>query len=166
MNSFRVLKENFGNTGEYIAEDKAYVEFKRCESLAQLNRALKQKNKVANVFHKLLYYFKDILLDKAGLYATSPVRVLLSMFLAYVFFSLMYVLTFYLGVGGFSSSSGEGLWHVVSDSFYVSIVTYWTIGYGDLSPFGFNRFLSGLEGFFCVFLMSYFTVAFVRRILR
>ncbi len=163
---FRVLKENFGNTGEYIAEDKAYVEFKRCESLAQLNRALKQKNVVSNVFHKLLYYFKDILLDKAGLYATSPIRVLLSMFLAYVFFSLMFVVTHYLGIGGFSSSSGEGLWSVVADSFYVSIVTYWTIGYGDLSPFGFNRFLSGLEGFFGVFLMSYFTVAFVRRILR
>jgi len=40
------------------------------------------------------------------------------------------------------------------------------VGYGDCSPVGLFKFLSPIEGFIGVFLMSYFTVAFVRKILR
>ncbi|MBK7710318.1 MAG: hypothetical protein IPJ37_04745 [Bacteroidales bacterium] len=41
-----------------------------------------------------------------------------------------------------------------------------TIGYGDVYPVGLSRLVSGLEGFMGVFMMSYFTVAFVRKVLR
>src|ERR1700758_2880596 len=39
---FRILKENFRNNGQYDDEDFAYIEFKRCESKAQLEDAKKK----------------------------------------------------------------------------------------------------------------------------
>ncbi|MCK5311801.1 MAG: hypothetical protein KAJ62_06810 [Desulfobacteraceae bacterium] len=42
-----------------------------------------------------------------------------------------------------------------------------TIGYGDIQPANFSGIiLSGFEGFMGLFLMSYFTVTFVRKVLR
>jgi hypothetical protein len=54
----------------------------------------------------------------------------------------------------------------IAKAFYHSAVTFLTIGYGDYYPDGINRLISGLEGFMGLFTMSYFTVAFVRKILR
>ena len=54
----------------------------------------------------------------------------------------------------------------ISVAFYHSAITFFTIGYGDYYPSGFFRWLSSIEGFVGLFLMSYFTVAFVRKILR
>ncbi|OQY00769.1 MAG: hypothetical protein B6I20_08280 [Bacteroidetes bacterium 4572_117] len=55
---------------------------------------------------------------------------------------------------------------LVEKGFYHSAITFLTIGYGDYYPSGIIRWLSGVEGFIGLFLMSYFTVAFVRKILR
>jgi hypothetical protein len=55
---------------------------------------------------------------------------------------------------------------MVAKSFYHSAVTFLTIGYGDHYPYGMVRWVSAIEGFVGLFLMSYFTVAFVRKILR
>ena len=56
-------------------------------------------------------------------------------------------------------------WSLVN-ALYFSVVTLATIGYGDFAPDGFARIIAGTEGFMGVFMMSYFTVAFVRKILR
>ena len=55
---------------------------------------------------------------------------------------------------------------MVARAFYHSAITFLTIGYGDYYPSGIIRWLSSVEGFSGLFLMSYFTVAFVRKILR
>ena len=49
---------------------------------------------------------------------------------------------------------------------FASSITFFTIGYGECTPLGFLKIISPIEGFTGVFLMSYFTVAFVRKILR
>lgn len=162
---YRLLKENFHNTGEYEAEDKAYIYFKRNESKSILFHSLKKSN-LNKLSAYLSYYFKDLLLDKAGLYATSPVRVLWSMLISYIFFSLLLVFTSFSQLGDLTGSSEHHLLSVISDSLYFSIITYLTIGYGDFCPLGIDRWIAGIEGFVGVFLMAYFTVAFVRRILR
>lgn len=86
---FRILKENFKNLGLYNAEDKAYVEFKRCESKADLTESVKEKPLTA-IYKYPFYWFKLGLFDRAGLYATSPVRVLITMLTCFVVFSLVY----------------------------------------------------------------------------
>ena len=161
---FRILKENFQSQGLYNDEDRAYVEFKRCESRAELTEALAEK-KWSAVYRYPLYWFKLVLFDKAGLYATSPVRVLLTMLSFYLLFSFIYVFLIQFTSADIIASVDDQL-GVFARSFYHSAITFLTIGYGDHYPFGSIRWVSSLEGFFGLFLMSYFTVAFVRKVLR
>lgn len=161
---FRILKENFKNLGLYNSEDYAYVEFKRCESKANLTESVKQK-RVNGLYQYPLYWFKLGLFDKAGLYATSPVRVLITMLTCFIIFSLIYLLLLWQTSADIVASVDDHL-SMVARSFYHSAITFLTIGYGDHYPFGAVRWVSAIEGFFGLFLMSYFTVAFVRKVLR
>jgi hypothetical protein len=163
---FRILKENFRVTGQYSDEDKAYVEFKRLESRSLLEESVSRKP-ISAIWMYPLYWFKLLVLDRAGLYATEPVRVMISMLVCYTFFSIVFILLSLFTSADIVSSLGDpdrlGL---VAKSFYHSAITFLTIGYGDYYPSGIIRWVSGVVGFTGLFLMSYFTVAFVRKILR
>ena len=161
---FRNLKENFKNLGLYNSEDRAYVEFKRCESKANLYENI-NRNPIKAIYQYPLYWFKLGLFDKAGLYATSPVRVLITMITCFVIFSLVYYFML-LWSGADIIASVDDQLSMMARSFYHSAITFLTIGYGDHYPYGAVRWVSALEGFFGLFLMSYFTVAFVRKVLR
>lgn len=164
-NQFRILKEEFNNAGKYNDEDRAYVEFKRCEQKAYLQVDLQ-----GNFFSKLraypLYVFKWLVFDKMGRYATSPMRVITSMSIIYIIFSVLYyVLPFFISASLQSSLQLTDA-HSLAVAFYYSAVTFFTIGYGDYYPLGYFRVAATTEGFLGMFLMSYFVVAFVRKILR
>jgi len=161
---FRILKENFKNLGLYDAEDKAYVEFKRCESKVDLTESVKEKP-VTSIYQYPLYWFKLGLFDRAGLYATSPVRVLITMLTCFVVFSLVCYFMLLWSSADIIAVVDDQL-SMMARSFYHSAITFLTIGYGDHYPYGALRWVSAIEGFFGLFLMSYFTVAFVRKILR
>ncbi len=161
---FRILKENFKNLGQYNDEDRAYVEFKRNELKAELGESL-EKNPLNGIYHYPAYLFKLVLFDLAGLYATSPVRVLVTMLASFLVFSLVYFLLMLYTSADIVASVDDQL-GMLARSFYHSAITFLTIGYGDHYPVGSIRWVSSLEGFSGLFLMSYFTVAFVRKILR
>ena len=163
---YRTLKENFRVIGQYADEDNAYVEFKRHEAKADLNDSLTAQPYSA-FFMYPVHWFKLIVFDKAGLYATNPLRVIISMFVTYVFYSLLYVVL-ELATGSIllETTSHNETATLLGKAFYFSFVTYFTIGYGDFVPMGFLRWIAGFQAFTGLFLMSYFTVAFVRKILR
>ncbi len=166
---FRVLKENFRVNGQYEDEDLAYIEFKRCEALANLNEE-KKGNALQALFAYPKYYFQKYVFDFVGRYATAPSRVLLNAILTiFVFGIIFYVTTTYFHtIGSVESTLPSNLnrlqefWNCI----YYSAITFLTIGYGDYFPYGILKLIATLEGFTGVFLMSYFTVAFVRKILR
>jgi len=162
---FRILKENYNVTGKYDDEDRAYVMFKRLEAKAALEEAKKSLKGIRLVSAYLNYGFRYLVFDAAGQYATNPVRVLVSMGVSYVFFSLIYLFEMLFTRADIIASVDDKL-SVVAKAFYHSAITFLTIGYGDHYPFGPIRWMSGVEGFVGLFLMSYFTVAFVRKILR
>ncbi len=163
---FRLLKENYMITGKYEYEDLAYVEFKRTEAIADVEEAVKQ-NSLNRLWVWPKYASQWLILEKMGKYATAPLRVLLSMLVAYTVFSLLYyVLMMFSGSSIYSSIGDPDKLGPLAVSFYHSAITFLTIGYGDYYPSGFIRVLSGIEGFTGLFMMSYFTVAFVRKILR
>jgi len=163
---FRILKENFSSTGKYSDEDHAYVSFRRLESIAILKESL-NKNKWSALWEYPAYAFKWLVFDKIGLYATSPGRVLLSVIIMWFFFGTLFYIDEVLGVGHTMSSVGNpDHLSILSQSYYHSVITFFTIGYGDVYPQGLSRIISGIEGFTGVFMMSYFTVAFVRKVLR
>lgn len=163
---FNILKQNFNNTGQYNNEDSAYIYFKRYEMQALVKSKVK-KNKLSIIWVYPTYLFKIIVFDRMGLYATSPGRVLISVVICWFIFGLGYFSIFKLELGATTSSVGNpDQISVLMQSFYHSAVTFFTIGYGDVYPQGLSRILSAIEGFTGVFMMSYFTVAFVRKILR
>jgi hypothetical protein len=170
---FNVLKQDFNNTGKYEQEDKAYVMFKRYERKAEMATA-REKGSLETLKFLPANLFKRIVFDWMGLYATDPLRVLVSMVAVYILFSLGYVglelIELYdpsLIHADVISSIGDpdklNLWE---KSFYHSAITYLTIGYGDYYPSGHIRWISSVQGFVGLFFMAYFTVAFVRKILR
>jgi hypothetical protein len=163
---FRILKENFNATGKYEDEDEAYVMFKRFEAKSWLTEQ-EEKGGITRIASYVPHGFQWLVFDKIGLYATSPGRVLLSVVVFWVFFGFTYFLISLTGLGK-TMSSVNNPDHLSSflQSFYHSAITFFTIGYGDVYPMGLSRIISGLEGFMGVFMMSYFTVAFVRKVLR
>jgi len=168
---FRILKENYRNMGLYEYEDMAYVEFKRAEAKTKLTEIKKMKS-FSRTQKILLYWLEVFIFDKMGHYATNPVRVLKSMGIAYLTFSLIYLILEYvfpenaLILSSLFAQDSPEVMSNIAKAFYHSAITFLTIGYGDYYPVGIIRILSSVEGFFGLFLMSYFTVAFVRKILR
>ncbi len=161
---FRVLKENFNGLGRYEDEDKAYVEYMRCTQKGYLEKDL-AKSMISKAVAYPKYYSKLLIFDWMGLYATSPVRVIFSILVIQVIFSLLYSLFSIIGIGDVVSDlNPEPM--LFFKSLYICVITFFTVGYGEFIPLGYSRVLSGLVGFMGVFLMSYFTVAFVRKILR
>ena len=163
---FRILKENFSSTGKYEDEDEAYIMFKRFEAKSWLTEQ-QEKGGIAKFASHIPNGFQWLVFDKIGLYATSPGRVLLSVVVFWFFFGLVYYFMEILGLGKTISAVGnpDNLSKLLQ-SFYHSAITFFTIGYGDVYPMGLSRVVSGMEGFMGVFMMSYFTVAFVRKVLR
>jgi len=56
--------------------------------------------------------------------------------------------------------------HVLLSSLYFSTVTFTTLGYGDISPFGLTRFIAAMEAFAGSFTMALFVLVFVKRMTR
>lgn len=163
---FRILKENFRNTGKYEDEDEAYIMFKRFEALSTLTEQ-REMGGIKKVTSYIPYGFQWFLFDKIGLYATSPGRVLISVVFFWIFFGFSYFMVELLGLGRIISAvNNPDNLSMFTQSFYHAAITFFTIGYGDTFPTGFSRIIAGFEGFMGVFMMSYFTVAFVRKILR
>jgi len=163
---FRILKENFSTTGKYEDEDKAYIMFKRYEARWWLTEQ-EEKGGLVRLLSYIPHAFQWLVFDKMGLYATSPGRVLFSVLVFWLIFGSVYFAIDLSGLGHtVSSVSNPDNLSILVQSFYHSAITFFTIGYGDVYPVGFSRLVSGIEGFMGVFMMSYFTVAFVRKVLR
>jgi voltage-gated potassium channel Kch len=52
------------------------------------------------------------------------------------------------------------------NSLYFSVVTFTTLGYGDISPVGVARFIAAFEAFLGSFTMALFVVVFVKKMTR
>lgn len=147
----RMIKENYHNIGEYDNEDNAFVEYMR----------YKRKSS-SNPFVKIPH----LIIDVIGKYATSPLRVFFSMIIVVILFGFLF--------SGFVSYTEINVadnliteLNIFTQGVYFSLITFLTIGYGDVSPLNsLTAFAAGIEGFLGLFLMSYFTVAVVRKTLR
>ena len=146
ISELKMLKENYHNQGEYWWEDDAYVHFKRLET-----KQLSKKNPKRRILS---------FLGMVGKYGTDPWSVFVFMIVAVVVFGLLYLLPW---MSIYPEKATRHIW----SPFYYSLITFLTIGYGDLSAQNWQTALiCGIEGFLGVFMMSYFSVAVVRKILR
>lgn len=51
-------------------------------------------------------------------------------------------------------------------SVYFSVVTFTTLGYGDIAPFGYARIFTMIEAFFGAFMIALFVLVFGRKMIR
>lgn len=163
---FRILKENFNSTGQYDDEDEAYIEFKRNEAKAILTESLRKK-KLSALWQLPSYGFKKLVFDWMGLYATSPLRVVLSNVVMIFAFAFIFTIVPYFADTHLTTiNPNDPFWTKFWTGAYYTGITYFTVGYGEIVPVGILRLVADLTAFIGVFMMSYFTVAFVRKILR
>lgn len=166
---FLLLKENFHEIGHYDDEDSAYVEYKRCKTASELKGEdlSHGKNKKATLFYRYITFpIKWLVFDFTGRYATNPIRVLGVMLMTMLLFTGVYTLPFIELSGEKNFYENQAL-NKYATSLYHSIQSMFTLGFGDINPDNLITLLvSGTESFIGLFLMSYFTVSFMRKILR
>ncbi len=171
-----LMSRMFGYNRETLKEYKETVfkDFKVEEEIKKKQPLFRILSSPPFLFQRLYawltYWSQWLIFDKIGLYATDPLRVLMSMVFVYWGFTLIYmILPMFGGSEIISSLFDPGdprELSYIGKAFYHSAITFLTIGYGDYYPNGMSRWMSSIEGFTGLFLMSYFTVAFVRKILR
>lgn len=101
-------------------------------------------------------------------YGESPIRVVIfslclifACAVAYFFLDTTAAHPVYEGVDGWSFYLFEFL-----NALYFSVVTFTTLGYGDISPVGVARFIAAFEAFLGSFTMALFVVVFVKKMTR
>ncbi|MGR6871048.1 ion channel [Pseudomonas sp. HK3] len=103
-------------------------------------------------------------------YGEKPARVIMFSLVIIVLFALAY---WVLGIA--DGGNGIGLQADLSieqnlmnlgTSLYFSVVTFTTLGYGDLVPIGFSRLLAAMEAFTGSFTLALFVVVFVKKMTR
>jgi len=52
------------------------------------------------------------------------------------------------------------------EAFYFSVVTFTTVGYGDITPLGFSKLIASIEAFSGLFIMPLFVIGLSRKYLR
>ncbi|WP_026476807.1 potassium channel family protein [Alkaliphilus transvaalensis] len=161
---FLILKESYNKLGYYDYEDEAYILFKRYQMKNDLKEFLEYNNIFKKIWGLTKYLNKKIVFDYIGEFGMNPIRIGGSMFLVILLFGIIYAFCPYIEFAG--TNMHADILSKLYESLYFSGITFLTIGYGDIQPIGLTRILTIIEGFLGLFLMSYFVVAFSRKVIR
>lgn len=103
-------------------------------------------------------------------YGEEPLRIIGFTLLLIFVYALFYMLSGLRYEGeiiqlNLSLGFTQNMWHLF-DAIYFSIVTFTTLGYGDIAPHGFSRFLAATEALIGSFTIALFVVVFVKKMIR
>jgi len=148
-----LLKENYHNLGQYDWEDKAFVEYMRTKRKQEKSYS----KKIVNWF-----------VDTIGEYGTNPGRVAITMLLTWLAFGAVFEILFQnvFGIDFLGNTASNLINMHYGDGFYYSAITFLTMSYNIIPVHPAIKILAPIEGILGLFLMSYFTVALVRKTLR
>jgi uncharacterized protein YjbI with pentapeptide repeats len=145
--SYRALKQYFINNGQYREASWASFKEKTMEKLW-----LKKNKNIA--------YIPMALMELLSGYGEKPNRVIFSSIGIISFYSIIYFVLSAI-TASYSANGDFSLWDYV----YYSIVTFTTLGYGDLVPkanIGY-RLLAGSEAFIGAFMIGLFVFTLSRK---
>ncbi|MDB8791056.1 potassium channel family protein [Romboutsia sp. 1001216sp1] len=139
-----MLKENFKNIGQYISEDLCYSKYRQLE-----NKFYTEKKS-----SKLINYINWLVSD----YGTCPLRMFILIIIMILGFAILYFTCPYFKFENATS---------FIDYIYISGITFFTVGYGDILPLNeLTKMIVLVQAFFGVSTMSYFLVVLSRKIIR
>lgn len=146
--AYRLLKQYFIAKGRY--DDASWASFKE--------RQLERKYLLQN---KRISYLPSLLMALLCGYGEKPYRVIMSSMVIVFLYSFIYAALNILKVPQDFPSISFGLW----DYIYFSIVTFTTLGFGDLTPKMAPLFqmLAGSEAFIGAFMMGLFIFTLARK---
>lgn len=150
-----LLKENYHNQRLFDSEDLAFIYYMRSKQKSY-------KWSFRNFGRKFLYGTFNLV----GCYGTNISSIFITILILWIVFGAVF---FLLPSGQFNPALDSDPILKVINSLYYSGITFLTIGYGDIAPAQAGvalKFLSIGEGFLGLFLMSYLTVAVVRKLIR
>ena len=180
---------------QVIQEDQAYTSTDNSERLdlfeqaEEIYRNLRRTNESQGLFELAGHFFKrEMIMRRYQLPCHSTKRFLsklVDLFCGYgeepsrvIIFSLLTTLSFALLFFLFGITDGSttiqlsfaNTWLENVQNFfyslYFSVVTFTTLGYGDLAPFGLTRAFAALEAFLGSFTLALFVVVFVKKMTR
>ncbi len=170
---FLQLKENYNRNGQYNNEDESLYYYKKNLRLSKKYcEDVVKKKKIRFCFIKVYRNMRStieaIIFEKVGGYGTKPKNIFRSMMFVWVSFAFLYAFIPNGIKHNFVYDDYIPTWlGKLSTGFYFSVITFVTVGYGDVAPVrGLTTILAMIEGFLGVFLMSYFSGSFVRKLLR
>ncbi len=103
-------------------------------------------------------------------YGESPDRLVAFSLLVILGWAVLYFLVGVSGPGGRLGWNPAAGWadnlNALLNCAYYSVVTFTTLGYGDITPTGAARAFAALEAFIGAFSISLFVVVFVRKMTR
>jgi hypothetical protein len=169
-NNLHALKQLLGRNAYYEEEDHIYYWYK----------VFSRKNRPKRWYDFVLRPLEVLILDKASGYFTKPGRVLLTklaVLLTSFFVYLVSHTVFPKQIGTIINPGNAKFTEKLSfiqaisdidalrDFLYFDIITYTTIGYGDIHPAGWLKLYAGLEGLIGVLLISLLLVTAAKKVL-
>ncbi|HEC82556.1 MAG TPA: hypothetical protein ENI53_01560 [Thermoplasmatales archaeon] len=145
---YRNVKLSLQNEGDYETAGEFYYK----EMLMRRKRTLYE-------IKNLKYWLFSHIYSKLCGYGEKPLRVILAAFFVILFFGTFYWLT--------GTVTGEGITDSSFDYYYFSVVTFTTLGFGDIHPVSFTgKLATMLEALTGAFMMALFVLVFGRKMLR
>ncbi len=158
---------NYEREGDFLSFSECFYQSKECYRKflfyllfkpSQIKGFLsleKRKNLLKYTYLWLTYVLFNLIWG----YGERPFRAVLTAF-AIIFISTLFYLpgNFTDGQTIFKTNLGQAL--------YFSIITFTTVGYGDITPLGLNRLVAGLEAILGIITVPLFIVGLSRRYLR
>jgi hypothetical protein len=111
-------------------------------------------------------YWQDSLIYRKVLgYGVRPWNVIRSIAIVMLFFWLIYIIAFFEG-SILPSNQSFAFNSPILDSLYFSVITYATVGYGDIHAIGWAASFAMIEGLLGVILNAAFVVVLFRKLIR
>lgn len=179
-----VMQENLARSATKKAEQLDYF-----EQAEEVYRNLRRVLETEGLFEQAGYFFRrEMVMRRMQMPLLSTPRLiskLVDLFCGYgerplrvISFSIALILGFALlffinGVTdrdqllqlSFSASLQDNL-YAFTNCLYFSVVTFTTLGYGDITPVGINRLFAATEAFLGSFTLALFVVVFVKKMTR
>ena len=155
---YRRLKQSYQKSGDYGTAGKFYFQEMECirKQLGYFHRQFQ------NVFYRGLCGHGE----KPFNVVLISIIIIFAFAISYFYYGIeineAYIIDYNLSSSSFDFSwTNDFLW-----SLYTSIITFTTLGYGDVHPIGWSRVFASIESLIGIFMTALFIFVFTRKMIR